>query len=128
MKDFFKMVFACLIAMGLVVAGLFFMFLLFIGMLVASMMSSPDGQGLQVVQPNSLLIVDMGIQIQDAPVMDQDLETLRRALGRGGPSKVSLRKIVEGIKAAADDDDIKGLYLHDRADSSGPITGYAALK
>jgi len=127
MKDFFKMVFACLVAMGLVVAGFFFMFLLFIGMLVVSM-SSPDVQGLHVVQPNSLLIVDMGMQIQDAPVMDQDLETLRRALGSGGPSKVSLRKIVEGIKVAADDDNIKGLYLHDTADSSGPITGYAALK
>ncbi len=121
------MVFACLVAMGLVVAGSFFVFLVFIGVLVSSI-SSTSVQTLPTVQSDSLLIVDMGMQIQDAPVMDEDLETLRRALGGGGPSTVSLRTMIEGIQKAAEDDNIKGLYLHDSADSSGPITGYAALK
>ncbi|MBL4575282.1 MAG: signal peptide peptidase SppA [Opitutaceae bacterium] len=126
MKDFFKMVFACLVAMGFVAGGFFLAFLLFIGILVTSI-SYEGAEKVQAVAADSLLVIDMGMHIQDAPVLDGDLQILREVLGDKGPSTISLRTLLKGIAKAATDDDIKGLYLHDTSDSSGPRVGYAAL-
>jgi len=121
MKDFFKMLGACLLALFVAGMGLFVLMLGFIGVVAASSDPAPT------VEQDSLLVFDLSANITDSPVGESGEELIAEALGSGGPPRLQLRKIVSAIDAAAEDSRIAGLYLHGSVLPQNLGSGYAAI-
>lgn len=122
MKDFFKMFFASALAMGLVVfVGVLFMIVVLVGI---GSMAEPVAE----VADESVLVFDMSANIQDSPVGLSQQEILNEALGKKGPSRLSLRQTLRAIEAAGDDTRIKALYLRGSNMPQGYASGFAALR
>lgn len=121
MKEFFKMMFACLVAVFLAGgAGLFFL-LVIIGGLAASTDQRPP------VPENAMLVLDVSANISDAPDANATGALLEAALGNPGPPRLQLRKVIDAIDRAAKDARIQGLLLHGSFEASGLGSGYGAL-
>lgn len=121
MKDFFKMLGACLLALFVAGMGMFVLFLGFIGIVAASTEPAPK------VEKNAMLVFDLSANITDSPVSESGEQLIAEALGSGGPPRLQLRKIVAAIDAAATDNRIKGLYLHGSVLPQDLGSGYAAI-
>jgi len=123
MKDFFKMMFACLAAFC--VAGLAMMFfcLLLAGIFAAAV----GGEAKPVVHRDSVMVLDLSVNIADAPPSGAGEEVIAQLLGSGGPQRLQLRKVVDAIDAAAYDSRIRGLFLEGSFSPMNFGSGYAAL-
>jgi protease-4 len=122
MKDFFKMLAACFVAMGLwAAAGLVFSAVL-IGILIAS------GEQGSRVPKDAMLVLDLSMNVTDTPQADDDLSVLRNALVSDQPPTVHLRALLSAVEAAANDERIKGIYIHGSFHPSGMGSGFGALK
>jgi protease-4 len=123
MKDFFKMLFACLLAF--VVAG---MVMMFFGLVFIGIMAAAAGGGAKPQMPRSAVMVfDLSSNIADAPPSGSIEEMIAESLGSGGPPRLQLRQVVDAIDAAATDSRITGLFMQG---SFAPVdygSGYAAL-
>ncbi len=121
MKDFFKMLLASLAALFLVGAGLFLIVLVFIGALAAS------GDPKPVVGRDSVLVLDLSVNLLDAPAVESGEEVVAELFGGGGPARLQLRKAVDAIHAAADDGRIKAIYLQGEFAAADLGSGFPAL-
>jgi len=122
MKDFLKTFFASLLAIAFAAGGLFLFMLVLFG--VISSMSQPVPQ----VADGSVLVFNMSTAVQDRPVgMTRDA-FVDEVVGGQGQSAVSLRTLTRGIRAAGEDDRIKGLLLTGSFSVQGYSSGFAALK
>ena len=118
MLQFLKYIFASLIALALFFGGLFF---LFIGVL------SLFEKDPYVVEPNSMLVFDMSVNISDSPPSVDFGDLVEEAMGVSRARSYALREVVDAIVAAAADDRIESLFLHGEFIPFAYGTGYAAL-
>jgi protease IV len=122
MKEFFKMLAACLAAFVVVGFGMFFFTLVLAGLLAASAGTPPV-----VVQRDSMLVFDLSVNIQDSPTAQTGEQIIAEVFGGGGPATLQLRQVVDAIDAAAQDKRIKGVYLHGSLIPTSYGSGYAAI-
>lgn len=99
MKQFFKILFACLAALILFSLVVLFSF---IGVIAGA--SSDDSK--TVVEKNSVLVLDM-----NKPIAEQSRKNTLGALSQTQSSIIGLNDIVASIEAAKTDDKIKGIYI-----------------
>lgn len=123
MKNFFTSFFATLAALIVFICGTLLVGVLFIAALAAMGQKKP----VNVVE-NSYLVFDLSTNIQDTPSQAEGLEEFLEAFGGGRGRVLQLREVTRALQAAAQDDDIKGLYLTGSLQPSGYGSGYGALK
>jgi protease IV len=81
------------------------------------------------VQTGSYLVVNMSVNLTDAPEQNEDLAELMDAFGGdGAPRPLQLRAAVRAIEAAANDDAIAGLFLRGNFRSFNYGSGFAAVR
>lgn len=121
MKNFFTTFFAALAALLVFCFGAMLMFFVMLGALAAL------GDKPVTVAKDSYLVFDLTANIQDSPSQMEGLEGLGALFGGGG-QRLQLRQVTRAIRAAANDDDIKGLFIHGQFTPDGYGTGFAALR
>ncbi|GGA26463.1 signal peptide peptidase SppA [Okeania sp. KiyG1] len=125
MKDFFKYTFASLIGSLLGIAliiSLGFGGLIF---LVGSIASKAKDIGPQV-KDKSVLVFDLATNITDTRPISSTGEALQEALSGDQPATITLRKAINALDAAAQDEKIIGLYI--KGSSTPGRTGLANLQ
>ncbi|NES78888.1 MULTISPECIES: signal peptide peptidase SppA [Okeania] len=125
MKDFFKYTFASLIGSLLGIAlivGLGFGGLIF---LVGSIASKAKDIGPQV-KDKSVLVFDLATNITDTRPISTTGEALQEALSGDQPATITLRKAINALDTAAQDEKIIGLYI--KGSSTPGRTGLANLQ
>ncbi|NEP88021.1 MAG: signal peptide peptidase SppA [Okeania sp. SIO2C2] len=125
MKDFFKYTFASLIGSLLGIAlivGLGFGGLIF---LVGSIASKAKDIGPQV-KDKSVLVFDLATNITDTRPISTTGEALQEALSGDQPATIALRKAINALDTAAQDEKIIGLYI--KGSSTPGRTGLANLQ
>ncbi|MDR2673662.1 MAG: signal peptide peptidase SppA [Opitutaceae bacterium] len=126
MKNFFTSLLGSLVALAIFSLGaMFCSFLLIVA--VASL--GGGGKKKIAVEKGSYLVLDMSVNITDAPPhLDRNIVVGALAGGGGSPQVLQLREATRALRAAADDRRIAGVFLHGRFTPGGLGTGYAALK
>jgi len=122
MKDFFKYVLATVV--GLIVAGLVMMFL---GVLtIFGFASSSDGD--VTVESNSVLKLKLDGVLSERATTPSPLDILgdMNPMGSGGGS-IGLDDVLSAIKKAAENEDIKGIYLEAATLDAQPAS-YEAIR
>lgn len=125
MKDFFKYTFASLIGSLLGIAliiGLGFGGLIFV---VGSIASKAKDIGPKV-KDKSILVFDLATNITDTSPISSTGEALQEALSGDQPATIGLRKAINTLDAAAQDEKIIGLYI--KGSSTPGTTGLANLQ
>lgn len=123
MRDFLKMFFASLLAIGFVAAGaVLFLFLLLV------IAAGSAGTGAFPRAPSrAMLVVDLSVPVSDRPPHVEPGQLFRDALlGREG-GRLSLWAVTRAIQGAADDDNIRGILLSGEVAREGYSSGWAAL-
>ena len=123
MKNFFKIVFATFLSLVLFAVVIV---LLGIGTLVG--LARLGAKQEPKIEKGSFLVVDMSVNITDAPPPSDSSLMLGRALGRDETDTVSLRSLLQAIHAASRDNRIGGIFLHGSLSPVGYGSGFAALK
>lgn len=120
MKDFFKSLFASLVALGLFVGiGVLLLF----GLLAAVGASSKPA-----VPSRAVLVFDLSTNIPDAPREEGPGEILRKAMRDQDSDGTPLAVLISALDRAARDRNISALYLTGNIQSVGYGAGPAALK
>lgn len=124
MRDFLKHTLATLLGLfiflGFSVGGL--VLLIIAASTTASRDTTPQ------VRDRSMLVIDLSQTITDAPSSASTRDVLNDALAGNAPNTVSLRTMLNTLKAAAEDSRIQGIYLYSSNSGDNPTTGYAALR
>lgn len=119
MKEFFKMLFACLVALVLVAGG---------GVLVVIGIAAAAGASAKPQVPSkAVLIFDLSTNIPDHLPEPGPGEAFAQLTG-GKDKGLPLAALVATLRHAAKDDHIAGLYLTGNPVSQGYGSGLAALK
>lgn len=118
MKSFMKTVFASF-------TGMILLLLLF-GVLIGLMLSAQDIS--QPVEDKTLLVLNLSVPIVDRQPRQRLSAILGSALREEETGRQSLRAVVTGIRKAAEDDRIIGLFLKGRVVRDGYASGWATLK
>lgn len=121
MKDFLKMFFASLLSLVVVCGGLLILFSLAVAVLSAGQEKAPRAS-------QAILVVDLSVPISDKPANRGPEAVFRDALAGGHGANLTLYAVTEALKAAAKDDEIKGLFLTGGVARDGYSSGWAALK
>lgn len=118
MKSFFKYFFASLLAM---IVALFLSIFIFVGA-IASLMTF-DKPKVATVKPNTTIVFELNRSIVDR-TSDNPFENFSfgELSGKSDKSSVGLNKILENLKKAKDDENIKGILLRPDMLSSGMAT------
>ena len=118
MKSFFKYFFASLLAM---IVALFLSIFIFVGA-IASLMTF-DKPKVATVKPNTTIVFELNRYIVDR-TSDNPFENFSfgELSGKSDKSSVGLNKILENLKKAKDDENIKGVLLRPDMLSSGMAT------
>ena len=101
MKDFFKTVFAVflgLILFSILGAG--------VAVLIAFGVGSKLEETSEEPEQDSILVYDLSLFISDRPQENENFVSLEE------PRNIPLRSLLETIKAAKTDDQIKGMFLN----------------
>ncbi len=117
MKDFFKHLFASLLALVIFSGGFFVLF-----MILAAASGSKT-----VVPAKAVLIFDLSTNIPDSVRDDDPGEALQQALS-GREAATPLYSLIKALDRAATDNRIAALYLTGNPESTGYGSGPAALK
>lgn len=120
MKNFFKRVLFN-IATAVVTFGILTLLLI----VLVTVMGSGEPRR---VEENSVLVLDLGISINDSPGGAGLNEWLGQALGAGAIPRVSLRDMLLGLETAAEDSHITALVIKGSLISDNYGSGYAALR
>jgi protease IV len=80
------------------------------------------------VERGSWLVLNLSDEFQDTPIRSHGFEKLAKAFGDTPSRVLQVRRVTRALHAAAEDDDIAGLYLNGLEPTLGGGTGYAALK
>ncbi|MDY6938360.1 MAG: signal peptide peptidase SppA [Cyanobacteriota bacterium] len=118
MRDFFKYTFATL-------TGLLLFCGLGIGWLIVLFVSAASTEKGPRVKQDSMLVLDLGVSIQDTQPTSTAGEALERSLSGEPINTLPLRTVVQTLEEAATDDRITGLYI--KGSSTPGVTGYAVL-
>ncbi|MDO4224808.1 MAG: signal peptide peptidase SppA [Bergeyella zoohelcum] len=102
MKSFLKNVFANIVAI-MIMGVIFFVFFIFF-IAIASM----SGDEKTEIKNNSVLVIDSKLQIIDAPTDDREDSFIPQ---KNPPKKVLIYDVIEAIKAAKNDKNIKGISI-----------------
>ena len=123
MKSFFQIVFGTFLALVLftLVFGL-----LAIGTLVGLARLSAKQE--PKIDNNSFLVVDLSVNLTDAPPPSDSSQLIGKLFGGDDTSAVSLRALLDSIRAAATDKRIAGIYLSGSFAPTNYGSGFAALK
>ena len=113
MKEFFKYVLATVV--GLIVFGLFIA--IFGIMSLVGVVAS--GQSTQNVSKNTVLVMNL-----DGTIEEQSQTDMFAAITGSGTSSTGLNEIIDAIKKAKNNDNIKGIYI----EAGTPMTSYATLQ
>jgi len=119
MKDFFKTLFACLIALGVFAGGIFFLFLGF---------AAVAGSSKETVPSKAVLVVDLDITLRDRGDDAAMAEALQSALQGEDSRTMALATAVAAVDRATADERIVGLFLTGNLTPVGYSSGPAALK
>lgn len=117
MRQFFKILLACLLAIFLFVGLIFFFF---IGLGISAAVSSSDKPA---IEKNSILLLDM-----NKPIAEQGQENQFGELMGEPSSVVGLQDMIQSIQKAKDDKNIKGIYIKVGASPNGWATLQALRK
>ncbi|MET0405078.1 MAG: signal peptide peptidase SppA, partial [Cystobacter sp.] len=120
MKDFFKTLFACLVALGVFVVGIFF---LFVGFAVMA-----KGSGKAVVPAKAVLVVDLDMNLLDHANAPGVSESLQTALQGERSRTLALASAVAAVDRAVEDERIVGIYITSNLTPAGYGSGPAALR
>lgn len=123
MKNFFTSFFASLTALIVFLVGGVLLGFLFLAALVALGQKKPV-----LVQDGSYLVYDISANIVDTPSQNQGLEEFVEALGGEARGQFQLRQVTRALRAAATDQEVKGLFLTGSVDAGGFGSGFAAMK
>lgn len=104
MKQFFKFVFASMVGFGLT---LFLGFIILIA--IIGSMASSFGDQKKIVKDQSVLELNLGLEIADRTVDDPFTNLLN---AETGGESVGLDRIIKVLKSAKESDKIKGIYLN----------------
>ena len=126
MKNFFSSFFASLTALVVFGLGCGAVGVLFIAALAA--MGGGGGEKTVSVAKGSYLVVDLSVNLQDKPEQMEGFAEIAEAFGGEGDHLLQLRSATRAIRAAANDSDIAGIYLHGNFEPAGYGSGFAALK
>ncbi len=107
MKNFIKTVFAS--AIGVLISISFIIFVLFFSIITAAVGSLSSKEGVFIPKENSVLKLNLNNQVVDYIKSDPFAEFSKLINETQGP--ISLRDILYSIDMAAENDDIKGIYL-----------------
>lgn len=121
MRDFLKMFFASLLSLVIVFGGLVMIFVMFMAVMSAGQKSHP-------VANQAILVVDLSSPVTDKPPSRGAEAIFREAMMGGKGAGLTLYSVTEGIRAAAKDEEIKGIYLTGGVARDGYSSGWAALK
>lgn len=123
MKNFFASFFGSLLALIVFVGGACVLGFILLAAIAAA------GDKPVTVEKGSYLVLNMAVNLQDAPEQNEDLADMLEAFGEGGgPRPLQLRAAARAIEAAAADDAIGGLFLTGNFRSMNYGSGYAALR
>ncbi len=123
MRDFLKMFFASLLAIGFVAAGVFLVFFLVLLLVAGSAGTGAVPRGPQ----DAMLVVDLSVPVSDRPPYAEPGQLFRDALlGREG-ERLSLWSVTEALRQAAKDDGIRGVLITGGVAREGYNSGWAAL-
>lgn len=120
MKDFFKSLFASLIAQGIFVAGCL---VVLIGLLALL-----GSAGKPTVPARAVLVFDLSTNIPDSPRDEGPGELVQKALQNRESDGLPLATLIETLDRAAHDSKISALYLTGNLQPVGYGSGPAALK
>lgn len=122
MKQFFKSVFTHLFALCLFFGGIFVLGMVLIVGIAAT------GEKRVTVPKNAILMLDLGMNITDAPPSFDPNRFFAEIQGAKPPASMSLRALIEAIDAAAADDRIQSMHISGNLISINYGSGYAALR
>ena len=129
MKNFFSTFFASLTALIVFSVGCCLVVVLFIAALAAMGGAAMEGGEKTVaVSKGSYLVVDLSANLQDKPEQMEGFAEIAEAFGGEGDHILQLRSVTRALRAAANDADIVGIYLHGNFRPMGYGSGFAALK
>lgn len=121
MNNFLKQTFASLI--GSLLGLTIFSGISFLGLLILVVISAGSESVGPVVKDKSVVLFDLGMKITDS--QPDGSQFLEKTLSGVAEDEISLRKVVESIDKAANDQRIVGIYI---AGNSQGRLGYASLK
>ena len=119
MKDFFKSLFASLLALSIFVGG---------GLILLVGIAAAMGPSKPTVPAKAVLILDLNTNFTDAQQEPSPAELLQKAAGAGEAESVPLNALIQGLDRAAHDGNISGLFLTGIIRPEGVGSGPAALK
>ncbi len=122
MKGFIQSLLGSLTAFAMLCFGGTLAFFLLIGVL-ASIGETPVVE----VQSDSVLVLDLNTNIQDAPPLSDFEAVLQEALSGEPQPTTHLLQVIDSIHLAADDDAISALLLHGSLQARGYGSGLAAI-
>jgi protease-4 len=126
MKNFFTSLLGSLAALVIFSIGAMFCSFVFI---VAIVSLGGGGKKKVTVEKGSFLVLDMSVNITDAPpLIDKNAIVGALAGGGGAPPVLQLREATRALRSAATDPRIAGVFLHGRFTPADYGTGHAALK
>jgi protease-4 len=126
MKNFFSSFFASLTALVVFCCICAAAGVLFIAALAS--LGGGGGEKTVTVAKGSYLVVDLSVNLQDKPEQMEGFAEVAQAFGAEGDHVLQLRSASRAIRAAANDTDIAGIYLHGNFEPMGYGSGFAALK
>ncbi len=123
MKNFFQTLFASLLALVIFAV---LITLVGIGVVVGfvKLAAKPEPK----IDQGSFLVVDLSVNLTDAPVSFDNSKAFAQLLGRDSTTTVSLRALLNAIHEAADDSRIGGIFLHGSFTPADYGAGFAAIK
>ncbi len=121
MRQFLKIVFGNLVAMGLFA---FVIFLLFGAVITAIVVQEPP----KTVPDQAVLVFDMTVNLTDSPPSSDLWDMVERSLGGSSISTESLRTVVDTLDRAAKDPKITALHLSGSFVSANYGSGFSALR
>src|SRR5688572_325037 len=95
-----------------------------IGGIAASIASSKP----PAIREKSILVVDLGRALSDAPAESGRESLFEAALLSRGEDAIPLRSALKALEEAVDDDRVSGVLIRGDIDASGYHSGYAALR
>ncbi|KAF0095416.1 MAG: signal peptide peptidase SppA [Puniceicoccaceae bacterium 5H] len=121
--SFIRAIFKWLAA--LVVAYLLLFLLVMFGLSLVGLAFSPQEES---IEPDSVLVFNLDLNITDTPSFEGPREVLQQALQEETYGTVSLLEVLDGIRRAADDDRISGIVITGNGYSSGYGSSIAAME
>lgn len=125
MKQFFITFFANLAALLFVFGGPFLLLLI---LMIASFSTSSRSKHMVSIERNSVLVMDLSMNVTDSPEHATSDNPLSSALNQDSNKSMTLRSLTKALRKAAKDDRIQALFIQGSIQPADYGSGYACLK